>query len=91
VVDDRADPLSPDATGRLRLGGAVVELAGPTPRCAVIDSDPSTGRKDARLLGALAGYRRDAGEIWFGHYARVVSPGRCDTGDHVTRESSRGA
>lgn len=81
VLDDADDPLAPDATGRIALGDAVVELTGPVPRCAVIDSDPVTGRRDARLLAALAGYRRDAGEIWFGHYARVVSPGRCGAGD----------
>jgi uncharacterized protein YcbX len=88
VVDDTDEPLAQEATGTLlRLGGALVELTGPIPRCAVIDSDPSTGRKDRRLLTALAGYRRRAGEIWFGHYARVVSAGRCRTGETVERLS----
>jgi uncharacterized protein YcbX len=90
--DDDADaaggPLPRDPTGtRLRVGDAVVELTGPIPRCAVIDSDPSTGRKDIALLATLAGYRRVAGEIWFGHYARVVSAGRCHAGDSVERHS----
>jgi uncharacterized protein YcbX len=93
VLDDAEEPVPPDHRGRLRIGGPggpEIELVGPIPRCAVIDSDPSTGRKDLPLLAVLAGYRRGAGEIWFGHYARVVSPGRCDAGEFVER-TSRGA
>lgn len=86
AVDDRDDPLEHAPPGtRLRLGAAAVELGGFVPRCAVVDLDPSTGRKDGRLLEALAGYRRSAGEVFFGRYARVVSPGRVSPGDVVER------
>lgn len=86
AVDDGDQPLEHAPVGtRLRLGGAVVELGGEVPRCAVIDLEPSTGRKDAPLFKALAGYRRSAGEVFFGRYARVVSPGRVSPGDAVER------
>ena len=88
AVDDRQQGVAlehvPPGT-RLRVGGAVLELAGGVPRCAVVDLDPSTGRKDSCLLAALAGYRRAAGEVFFGRYARVVSPGRVSPGDDVER------
>jgi uncharacterized protein YcbX len=84
VVDDRARPLEQAPAGtRLRLGEAVVELAGEVPRCAVVDHDPLTGRKDPGLLQALARYRRAAGVVSFGRYARVVAPGRARPGDVV--------
>ena len=60
----------------LRLGAAVVELDAAVPRRVVVDHEPSTGRKDARLLEVLAGYRRSAGEVFSGRYARMVPPGR---------------
>lgn len=68
---------------RLRLGEATIEITGPIPRCTVIDHDPTTGRRDRTLLKTLATYRHEGGEIRFGHYARVVSPGRCCIGDDV--------
>lgn len=87
TLDDRDRPLPADAAGtRLRIGGAggpELRLTGPIPRCRVIDLDPSTTRLDQHLLGALAGYRLTAGEISFGRYAEVVSPGRCAAGDDV--------
>lgn len=84
VVDDRTGPLEHAPAGtRLRLGEAVVELAGEVPRCAVVDHHPLTGRKDLGLLQALARYRRAAGVVSFGRYARVVTPGRVRPGDVV--------
>ncbi|WP_310961875.1 MOSC domain-containing protein [Nocardioides terrisoli] len=84
TLDDGSDPLPTDATGvRVQVGTATIELLRPIPRCAVIDLDPWTGQRNRHLLETLAGYRREAGEIWFGHYARVVSPGRCAAGDRV--------
>lgn len=59
------------------VGGAVLRIGGPVPRCAVIDHHPETGVKDRRLLKALAASRptNRAGEPMFGVYADAVRPG----------------
>ena len=61
----------------VQVGGAVLRIGGPVPRCAVIDHHPGTGVKDARLLKALVATRptNRAGEPMFGVYAEVVRPG----------------
>ncbi|MEO7017054.1 MAG: hypothetical protein ABI130_04815 [Leifsonia sp.] len=58
----------------LNVGGIRVRIGAPIPRCAVIDLDPVTGRRNGRMLKTLASYRRtnDAGEPFFGVYAHVV-------------------
>lgn len=72
--------------GLLRVGGALLQITARVPRCAVVDTDPVAGARDAPVLAALAGYRRSAGEIVFGVDAEVVVPGRVTTGDPVTVE-----
>lgn len=61
-------------TARLRIGAGVG-------RCAVIDHDPVTGVRDARLLKALAAHRpgNRRGEPLFAVYAEVVAGGRFAT------------
>ncbi|GAA3835991.1 MOSC N-terminal beta barrel domain-containing protein [Brevibacterium ammoniilyticum] len=51
-----------------------VRIGAPVPRCAVIDLDPVTGKRNARLLATLAATRTTnrAGEPFFGVYAEVV-------------------
>lgn len=51
-----------------------VRIGAPVPRCAVIDLDPATGERNARLLATLAATRATnrAGEPFFGVYAEVV-------------------
>jgi uncharacterized protein len=67
----------------LRVGGALLEVLGPVPRCATTTRDPSSGRRDFDALREIAAYRgRRAGKkIDFGVYARVVAPGRVRLGD----------
>jgi uncharacterized protein YcbX len=68
----------------LQLGAeARVRVNGRLPRCAVIDLDPSTGRRDMNVLGTLAGYRHLQHEIYFGVDAVVTAPGRVRDGDPV--------
>ncbi|HET6626325.1 MAG TPA: MOSC N-terminal beta barrel domain-containing protein [Nocardioidaceae bacterium] len=67
----------------LRLGEATVRVRGPIARCAVMDLEPRTGVRDAAVLGAVAGYRQQQGEIDFGVDAVVTAPGRARTGDRV--------
>ena len=61
----------------VRVGGAVLRIGGPVPRCAVIDHHPETGVTDRRLLKALVQQRpvNKAGEPMFGVYAEVVQGG----------------
>lgn len=62
----------------MALGDRWVRIGAPIPRCAVMDLDPVTGERNARLLKALAGYRpkNEAGEPVFGVYAQVVGRAR---------------
>jgi uncharacterized protein YcbX len=80
LVLDTDDPWVEDTWlgQEIDLGGAIVRIGGPVPRCAVIDHDPETGEKDARILQALARQRptNRAGEPMFGVYATVTRPGR---------------
>ena len=67
----------------LRLGEATVQVRGVVPRCAVVDLNPVTARKDAPVLLELATYRQGDGEVSFGVDAVVTVPGRVRTGDRV--------
>jgi uncharacterized protein YcbX len=67
-----------DWVGReVRVGDAIVHVRGAIPRCAVVDLDPVTGRRDASLLKALAP------ELTFAVDAVVTRPGRVRVGDEV--------
>jgi uncharacterized protein YcbX len=70
----------------LRVGTARVRVSGVIPRCAVIDLEPSSGRRDARVLQTLAGYRREDGDINFAVHAVVTEPGCVATGDDIELE-----
>jgi uncharacterized protein len=80
-VDD--EPHAEDSwVGReLRLGGAVVRVRGPVPRCAVVDIDPETGGKRDPVLQTLARYRRVRKDVCFGVDAVVATPGVVNAGD----------
>ena len=76
-------PFGEDAWAgrRLLLGGAVVQVRGVVPRCAVIDLDPTSGVRDLPLMKALATSHRVGGEVAFGVDARVITPGPVRAGD----------
>ncbi len=69
----------------VRIGSAVVRVAGPVPRCVVTTQDPATGVSDLDTLRSIAGYRgrRDGRLVDFGVYADVEVPGRVRVGDAV--------
>jgi uncharacterized protein len=70
--------------GRVRVGGAVIDVIRADPRCRITTLDPDTGRKDFDTLRVIAGYRSDAvGELPFGIYADVADPGMVRIGDPV--------
>jgi uncharacterized protein len=58
------------------------------PRCAVVDANPVTGRKDAPVLRVLAGYRQSQGEVNFGVDAVVTTAGRVGSGDQAKLEKA---
>lgn len=65
--------VDPAPGTRLRLGTATVEVTQALERCAVVDIDPATGRRDDRLLPHLVS---GDGRLLFGVGAVVVRPGR---------------
>jgi len=85
LVDAGDEPHVEDTwVGReLRLGEATVRVRGTVPRCAVVDVDPETGRRETPVLRVLGGYRRGEREVHFGVDATVVAPGAVRAGDRV--------
>lgn len=71
----------------VRVGGAVVRVGGPVPRCAITTQDPDTGVRTLDTLRGIKDYRGVRGEdgksIFFGVYFTVVEPGRVAVGDPV--------
>lgn len=82
---------------RVRLGGAVVRVVGPVPRCLVTNQDPDSGVADFPTLKAIVRYRGelaaglrtpvehlpDGGAVILGMYATVEQPGKVSLGDQV--------
>lgn len=65
---------------RLRLGAAELRVCGAVPRCAVVDLDPTSGRRDLQVMRALTA---SGGELVFGVYAEVIVPGRVGIDDRA--------
>lgn len=72
-------------TGRpIRVGGAVLLVGGPVPRCVVTTQDPETGLRDFPTLSVIKRYRgAQDGDLPFGVYASVLQPGVVRVGDTV--------
>jgi uncharacterized protein YcbX len=69
--------------GRVRLGGAVLRVGDPVPRCVIVTRDPDSGAPDFPTLDVLAGYRKRGNELIFGVYADIERPGPIRLGDAV--------
>jgi uncharacterized protein YcbX len=82
---DGASAHEEDTWGRVRIGEAVVHIAGPVPRCAVTTQDPDSGIRTLDTLRGIRNYRglRDGKDLDFGVYFDVVEPGRVRVGDAV--------
>ncbi|MEP6680424.1 MAG: MOSC domain-containing protein [Chloroflexota bacterium] len=73
--------------GRLvRIGGSIIRVTRPDPRCVITTQNPSTGVRDFPTLHAIKAYRglREARHLDFGVYADVVRPGQLQAGAIVT-------
>ncbi len=68
-----------------RVGGAVVRVGGPVPRCVVTTLDPNTGLRDFPTLKLIKAYRGVTREnqLPFGVYADVVEPGTVRVDDPI--------
>ena len=82
---DGAGAHEEDTWDLVRIGDAVVRIAGPVPRCAVTTQDPDTGVRSLDTLAGIKSYRgvRDGKQLDFGVYFDVVEPGRVRVGDVV--------
>jgi uncharacterized protein YcbX len=84
---DGLEPFEEDTWDgrRVRIGGAVVRIAGQIPRCAVTTQDPMTGLHDWNTLKQIAAFRPMTAdrEVPFGVYATVEEPGAVAVGDPV--------
>jgi uncharacterized protein YcbX len=81
---DGCEPHEEDTWDRVRIGEAVVRIAGPVPRCAVTTQNPSTGVPSLDTLRGIKAYRGLRGaekKIDFGVYFDVEEPGRVRVGD----------
>ena len=74
-----------DTWDRVRIGEAIVRVAGPVPRCAITTQDPDTGIRSLDTLAGIRAYRglRDGKHLDFGVYVDVERPGRVRLGDGV--------
>ena len=69
---------------RIRVGGAMLLVGDPTPRCAVPSASPDTGVRDRDVLREQLDKRGPVeGEPCMGVYAEVLEPGVLRVGDAV--------
>jgi uncharacterized protein YcbX len=71
---------------RLRVGGALIEVAGHVGRCLVTTRDPDTGSVDLPVLDLLRSYRAGlptTEPLALGVYGAVLEPGPVRLGDPV--------
>jgi uncharacterized protein YcbX len=66
----------------IAVGGAVLRVDDPVPRCVVTTRAPDTGRRDVPTLKALASLRGKQ-HVDFGVWCEVASPGTVRRGDAV--------
>jgi uncharacterized protein len=68
------------------IGGAIVRVTRPDPRCVITTQDPDTGERDFPTLRVIRQYRglRDGRKLDFGVYADVIRPGRVAVGDPIS-------
>ena len=86
-IEGVSAPHEEDAwAGRhVRVGGAVIRVGDPVPRCVVTTLNPDTGLRDFPTLRVIRDYRgtNEEQQLEFGVYADVVEPGQVRVGDPV--------
>ena len=70
---------------QLQVGTAIVKIVDNIERCAAINVDPTTARREINHLNTM---RQRFGHSHFGVFGRVIRPGKVQCGDRVTIVSS---
>ena len=69
----------------VRIGGSLVRVIRPDPRCVVTEQNPDTGLRDFDTRKSIRAYRPSVdGDANMGVYADVVEPGTVSVGDVVS-------
>ena len=70
---------------RVAIGGTILRISKPVPRCAITTQDPDTGVRDLDTLRTIIAYRglRNGKDIDFGVWGEVERPGTIRVGDEV--------
>jgi uncharacterized protein YcbX len=71
--------------GRIALGGTILTISAPVPRCAMTTHDPITGERDLDTLRGIMVYHGqvDGKHLMFGVWGEVETPGVIRLGDEV--------
>lgn len=80
-----------DSWARVRIGGSILRVVKPCPRCAVTTVDPATGSRGKEPLRTLSAYRKREDGVMFGQNALHEGTGTLRVGDPVEVLSRRDA
>ncbi|MDO8483568.1 MAG: MOSC domain-containing protein [Candidatus Limnocylindrales bacterium] len=71
--------------GRVALGGTILRISAPVPRCAITTQDPKTGQRDLDTLRAIKEYRGLANgkDLLFGVWGEVERSGTIRVGEEL--------
>lgn len=80
-----------DSWANVRIGGSILRVVKPCPRCAVTTVDPASGSRGKEPLRTLSVYRKREGGVMFGQNALHEGTGTLRVGDSVEVLSRRDA
>lgn len=83
LLVDGVEPFAEDKWQSMRIGDAVLRVAGPISRCAMTTIDPLTLDRGKEPIRTLARHRRRDGKTWFAVHLLVDQPGSIAVGDAV--------
>ena len=86
VVEGIEEAFAEDGWQRVRVGRAVLRVAGPIDRCVMTTIDPETLAKGKDPIRTLAVHRRWGGKTWFAVHLMVEEQGSVAVGDELTVE-----
>lgn len=84
LVIEGAAPWVEDAWRTVQVGGVCFELVKPCGRCVIINTDQTTGARNAEPLRTLATFRSKGNKVLFGMNAVCADAGSVRVGDLVT-------
>ena len=83
VVDGVEEAFAEDGWKSVRVGGAVLRVAGPIDRCVMTTIDPASLAKGKDPIRTLARHRRWDGKTWFAVHLMVEEQGPIALGDEL--------